>query len=701
MKKTLFTNLVVLLVMILGGGNTAWADTETLTPTSTDVLKGNHFKVTWAKGSGSNAPLWPSKGGGVRVYHDNTITIESLNGEIIKGVSAQYTINKSSNAYPASFAVNDGSSVSIVDGSTSFAWTTESSELTSVVFTAGSGNGNIQFKNITVTYEVPAADPTDAQLSFNISELSKPVDDTFNMPELNNPLGLAVTYSSSNANVASIETENGVSEIMTLAGGTTVITATLTNAGSYTQNTSASFTLTVSTDAQLSFATPLKNYIKDTQYDAAELTNPWNLEVVYSSSDEDVAVVDNTGAVLTGSVGQAIITATLKTVGAFTANTSASYTINVKEAPQTYSEINLTGTTTPVEFEKAWDDLGNSYSATEQTKTIKSKIGDSYENWKFVNCITGTSQTAHVDWLQMNNKSGRSCKATLPTIKSDYGFKVTVVAVNSNGDVNVKMNGVVGNEYVSNATEATVYIEPSANGAIYISTVTVTPLPAPVVLSDAVDYSPVAATGVNVELNRKMVAGWNGVTLPFAISEDVKTALGASEVKTLGSATEANEAVTLNFVDATLPVAAGTPVLVKLTETKESAFIPNVTIETTAPTTVAKTAAGNTFTLTGNYVSTDLTAEETYFVAGTTFNHKAAGVALTAKPFRAYIVQTAEAGAQARTVRFNLGDGETTGIREVATATSDNGLTYNLQGQRISRATKGVYIVNGKKTIVK
>lgn len=602
MKKTLFTNLVVLLVMILGGGNTAWAVENEV----------HDFPQTLSQLLNENASIQP-------------ITIDAQSYPI-KEVIVVGSYNKTT---------ADAVTIAVTVGTTQLA------------------TQNVGGKNsFTKTFNVEPNETGAVTIDFT------------------NNLGSGTGH------------------------GTFTVTKVTLVEGSATL---------ADDDAGLSFVnTTLELHELNAEFDL-QLNNPRNLPITYTSSNEDVAaVIDGTG--LTGDYGTAIITASIdNSNGTYTKNTSVSLTVNVTEAiePQTYSEIDLTGKTTPVEFEKAWDNLGSSYSATEQTKTIKSKTGDSYENWKFVNCITGSSSTAHVDWLQMNNKSGRSCKATLPTIKSDYGFKVTVVAVNSNGDVNVKMNGVVGNEYVSNATEATVYIEPSANGAIYISTVTVTPLPAPVVLSDASDYSPVAATGVNVQLNRKMVAGWNGVTLPFAISEDVKTALGASEVKTLGTATEANDAVTLNFVDATLPVAAGTPVLVKLTETKESALIPNVDIETTAPTTVAKTAAGNTFTLTGNYVSTDLTTEETYFVAGTTFNHKAADVALTAKPFRAYIVQTAEAGAQARTVRFNLGDGEATGIREVATATTGNGLTYNLQGQRISRATKGVYIVNGKKTIVK
>ena len=222
-----------------------------------------------------------------------------------------------------------------------------------------------------------------------------------------------------------------------------------------------------------------------------------------------------------------------------------------------------------------------------------------------------------------------------------------------------------------------------------------------VTLSDASDYTPVAQNNAKATLERAFVAGWNGVILPFDLTTSVKTALGASAVKALSSATESAGVITLNFADAVLPVAAGTPVLVKLASALATGdiILNGVQIKTATPTTVEKTAAGNTFTLTGTYSSVDLQSSEAYFVSNDKFYHKAAGIALTAAPFRAYIVQTATSSAP---VLFNL-EGNTTGITEMVT---DNGLRtkdgyYNLNGQRVANPTKGLYIVNGKKVVVK
>ena len=49
---------------------------------------------------------------------------------------------------------------------------------------------------------------------------------------------------------------------------------------------------------------------------------------------------------------------------------------------------------------------------------------------------------------------------------------------------------------------------------------------------------------------------------------------------------------------------------------------------------------------------------------------------------------------------FDL-DGEATSIKAVEAKTVENGEYYNLAGQRVAQPTKGLYIVNGKKVIIK
>ena len=238
-------------------------------------------------------------------------------------------------------------------------------------------------------------------------------------------------------------------------------------------------------------------------------------------------------------------------------------------------------------------------------------------------------------------------------------------------------------------------------------------------LADDEDYTPTAKDYAKVTLSRSFQEGWNGVVLPFDLTASVKTALGASDVKTLGSATEESGAVTLNFVDAELPVAAGTPVLVKLGASLESGdvVINGAEIKTTTPTSIVKEVEGSgfvaDFTFTGTYTNQTIT-DEAYFVAADMFYHKAEGVNLSAKPFRAYITQETISGAR-MAVNFNLEDSETSGIADIHHEATANSRYYDLQGRRVnatlvnsekgivnnSQLKKGLYIVNGKKVLVK
>ena len=70
--------------------------------------------------------------------------------------------------------------------------------------------------------------------------------------------------------------------------------------------------------------------------------------------------------------------------------------------------------------------------------------------------------------------------------------------------------------------------------------------------------------------------------------------------------------------------------------------------------------------------------------------------------FRAYFQLKGDA-AQAQAFTLNFGDGETTGITTLNVERGTvNGEIFDLQGRRVNgTAQKGVYIVNGKKTVIK
>lgn len=438
--------------------------------------------------------------------------------------------------------------------------------------------------------------------------------------------------------------------------------------------------------------------------------------VSFVSGDEDIATIDN-GKVNAVAKGTVTITANITASGTKRA-ASTTFTVTVKN-PAVWestsdgidelvyssffnpSEGNNSPTYTAFSSKKGTSNAEYAGKAGKQKNLRYIQIRSSSNDSGIVTTTSGgKARKVVVEW-DSSNGSGRTIDI--------YG-KNTAYESAANLYNDATKGTKIGSIVYGTSTELKIsgdyaYIGIRSNdGTCYLDEIDIYWEGDAVSLSDASNYTPVAKDYAKVTLNRKFVAGWNGIVLPFDLTTSVKTALGATEVKTLGSATESAGAVTLNFTDAELPVDAGTPVLVKLSAAQESGdvVLNGVEIKTTTPTTIEKEVADNTFTLTGTYSSTNLTTSEVYLVSNDKFYHKAAGTALTAKPFRAYIVQTAPTGARVLDVNFDLEDGETTGIVEMSgNRTKVDNQYYDLQGRKVAQPTKGLYIVNGKKYVVK
>ena len=201
----------------------------------------------------------------------------------------------------------------------------------------------------------------------------------------------------------------------------------------------------------------------------------------------------------------------------------------------------------------------------------------------------------------------------------------------------------------------------------------------------------------DVTLTRTLQTGsWNTFSVPF----DLDTPNGWT-VKELESSSVAGTTVTLNFKDAA-SIEAGKPYLVKLNANDEAVIDPTFTGVTVS------NAAEPTVTDLVNFIptfgATDFTGNDKdailFLAAGNKLQNPtdlSAGI----KGFRAYFLL--KNVNSAREFVLDFGDGETTGITDVRGKMEDvRGGYYDLQGRRInSAAQKGVYIVNGKKTVIK
>ena len=208
-------------------------------------------------------------------------------------------------------------------------------------------------------------------------------------------------------------------------------------------------------------------------------------------------------------------------------------------------------------------------------------------------------------------------------------------------------------------------------------------------LSDAQRFDiPSDFTAVKVAQARTYTEGKNStICLPYALDATQAAALG--KFYELTSLSEGK--ATMTSVDATT---ANTPYMFKPTATEVSAEM----VEIKKP--VAAQVSGTETRFVGTYqaksIITSGSTQYYCFSEEGTFLHVTSAV--NVKPFRAYI--TFDGSALGRSLDIDFGDG-TTGISNVPSQKFNVQNYYDLQGRRVLYPKKGVYILNGKKVIIK
>ena len=205
-------------------------------------------------------------------------------------------------------------------------------------------------------------------------------------------------------------------------------------------------------------------------------------------------------------------------------------------------------------------------------------------------------------------------------------------------------------------------------------------------MSDMVN-DPVGAT---VAYDRTFTIGHKStVCLPFALTETEVSAAGTFyELKSV-------DGTTLTFSPVTT-TEAYKPYMFMATTATPFASLTNKAI-------VASEGATTSYTV-GDYTFHGVLARQNvpngaygYNAADGVFS-KATSDAVTIDAFRGYITY---GGAGARELNCIFSDGEVTGIETVRQSLQQDGVMYNLQGQRVGQSHKGLFIMNGRKYVVK
>ena len=199
-------------------------------------------------------------------------------------------------------------------------------------------------------------------------------------------------------------------------------------------------------------------------------------------------------------------------------------------------------------------------------------------------------------------------------------------------------------------------------------------------LNDGYAFScPEDFTATTVNLTRSRIAGYNSFVLPFWVSA---TDLGASKVYTHKEGTtfklDTDEYNPNGYAGANVPFLA------------DYAAASSDVIVFSNKGVCATGDLGTTFV--GVYAP-----QSAYNLYGINNDGKLqkGGSGATINSFRAYLTDA----SGAREINF---EDETTGLTDVSSKTSDGrGECFNLAGQRVAQPTKGLYIVNGRKVVIK
>ena len=275
-------------------------------------------------------------------------------------------------------------------------------------------------------------------------------------------------------------------------------------------------------------------------------------------------------------------------------------------------------------------------------------------------------------------------------------LQVNVAPGMATGDYPIRLKGMKLNETNPDIYYVTDLVE---------STVTVSNTPR-TVLNETATTAPTAAASANVRVNRYIKANeWSSICLPFDMTAEQVTAAFGNDVLladfTGYEVTKDGDdvtGITVNFANAT-SITKNHPYLIKVASTVSSFVADGVAVVVGTPTYTP--ATGKSFV--GTYVAETTVPNNGLFLYNNKFYYSTGKTKM--KAFRAYfnfadvLADKSVAGAP---IHMSF-DGEgTTAIGEVRSLTEEvRGEIYDLNGRRVETPSKGIYILNGKKVVIK
>lgn len=198
---------------------------------------------------------------------------------------------------------------------------------------------------------------------------------------------------------------------------------------------------------------------------------------------------------------------------------------------------------------------------------------------------------------------------------------------------------------------------------------------------------------------------WRAMSLPYNLDEEQTAKLFGNDAKitTLTSVVRDDQKKTLSISFGPVnSIEANKPYLVKVAADRQEFVLKGVSLDVDKFTSTSVSIDGVRFVSTAPAEDgtdrTELPMNAYYLSNNVFYPHKNNKV--TIKAGLCYMVLGAEAAAKGYSLNFQNEDGSVTGIQEIPAARENKAMEiYTLQGVRVLRPGKGIYIVNGKKMV--
>ena len=231
-------------------------------------------------------------------------------------------------------------------------------------------------------------------------------------------------------------------------------------------------------------------------------------------------------------------------------------------------------------------------------------------------------------------------------------------------------------------------------------------MPMDVTLKDTETYGKAPALVANVTLDRKLGEKWNTIVLPFALNEAQVTEMfgeGAKVAAYKGSTVNGDH-VTLNFKEQT-SLEAQTPYMIQ-PGTDASKKVNGVILESASELKKVEDANHNGIDFVGNYTTGQTLQQNSFFISNNVF-YRASGQE-TMNAYRATFQVPTSTKAKIMNTVFVGEGGSVTAIDDVHVSPQGSFDVYHINGMLVKKNAiglngldKGIYIINGKKYVVK